>query len=84
VVRLLPEMGANVAAKDRNGLTALHWATRNGHEAIVRVLLEQNGTNVVAKDNVELMAEYWAAWNGQEAVVEVLRTRVKTYRRNSI
>jgi hypothetical protein len=32
------------------GGTALHWAVRMGHEAVVRLLLEHN-VNVNAKDN---------------------------------
>ena len=38
VVRLLLEFKADVDTKDNNGETALYWAARSGHEAVVRLL----------------------------------------------
>jgi len=34
-VRELFENGTDVKSKDKPGRTALHWATSNGHEAVV-------------------------------------------------
>jgi ankyrin repeat protein len=35
VVRLLLEMGANVARKDKSGMTALQFAVGEGYEVVV-------------------------------------------------
>ena len=55
--------------------TALIWATENGHEAVVRLLLE-DGADVNATlrfpGREEEMAQIWAAENGHEAVVRLL------------
>jgi ankyrin repeat protein len=41
---------SNIAAKERNGKTALHAACERGHEKIVRWLLER-GANVKCYDS---------------------------------
>jgi ankyrin repeat protein len=41
VVQQLVEKGANIKAKMTTGETALHVAAENGHEAIMRLLLEK-------------------------------------------
>lgn len=43
VVRLLIENGADVAAMDKGGRTALQGRARSGHEGVVRRLLEKGG-----------------------------------------
>ncbi len=61
--------GVNVAMK--NGVTALHWAARNGHPDVVRVLLAAKAdVNASAKDRVRPLV--WAAQFGHDAVVDVL------------
>ena len=49
---------------------ALHRAARNGHEAVVRLLLEHEA-NVNAKTNYEETALYLATENGHETVVQL-------------
>ncbi|KAF4763491.1 hypothetical protein HAV15_000099 [Penicillium sp. str.  len=41
IVKLLLEQGADCHFKDNNGRTSLSWAARNGHEAIVKLLLDK-------------------------------------------
>jgi len=41
VVRLLLNNGANPESKDASGWTPLSWASENGHESVVRLLLEK-------------------------------------------
>ena len=41
MVELLLEKGADVESKDTEGQTPLSWAAKNGHEAVVNVLLEK-------------------------------------------
>ena len=69
-LRLL-EQKADVDAKDKDGETALHWATRSGHEAVVRLLLEHKA-DVDAKDKERETALHRATRNGHEAVVRLL------------
>jgi hypothetical protein len=68
---LQSEKGADVEAEDSGGRTALLWASRNGHEAVVRLLLEQ-GADVEAKDSGGQTALLWASRNGHEAVIRLL------------
>ena len=49
IVKDLIEKGANIEAKDQDGLSALHWASEYGHLEIVKHLLEK-GANPGAKD----------------------------------
>jgi len=63
----------NINAADCMGNTALMWAVRGGHEAVVKVLLEQEG---VDPDHVDheygRTALIWAIIAGHEGVVKML------------
>ncbi len=63
--------GADVNARDRDGLTPLIWAAIQGHEEVVRVLLEQ-GANLEARNNNGDTALMWASVMGHKEVVELL------------
>ena len=71
MVQLLLRKGGNVAAKDDNGWTALHFAAASGHEAVVRLLLAE-GVDVATKDSLGQTALHFAAESGHEAVVQLL------------
>jgi ankyrin repeat protein len=58
--------------RDTNGRTPLSWAAENGHEAIVKQLLDTGKVDVNSKDNSGLTLLSWAALNGQEATVKQL------------
>jgi ankyrin repeat protein len=60
-----------VFSKDDNGATLLHYAARNGHKAVVDLLLA-NKAVVNAKDDRGNTPLHGAAVCGQEAVVELL------------
>jgi ankyrin repeat protein len=63
--------GARLDLKDSFGRTPLSWAAQNGHEAVVKQLLEK-GTDIDLKDGFGCTPLSLAADNGQEAVVKQL------------
>jgi ankyrin repeat protein len=62
----------DVKQKDFDKEKALCWAVWNGHEAVVRLLLEK-GTDVETKGNNGGAALYWATKNGHNAIVKLLK-----------
>ncbi len=60
MTKLLLEKGANVNARDDDGLTALHLASGDGCLRIARLLLEK-GANANARDNEGNTALYYAS-----------------------
>lgn len=71
-MRLLLEHEADIEAKDEDGETALYWAARNRHEAVIRLLLKHQA-DIGAKDKDGATALHCPAWNGYEAVVRLLQ-----------
>jgi len=74
IVRLLLEMGVDVTAKVRGGVTPLIMAAAHGHKGIVTLLLN-NGSDVNEKNDSGATALHWAASKGHEAVVRLLLER---------
>ncbi|KAJ2983856.1 hypothetical protein NQ176_g381 [Zarea fungicola] len=64
----------NVDQKDTWGRAPLSLAVKNGHAAVVELLLATNKVNVDARDNWGGTPLLHAARNGHAAVVELLRT----------
>ncbi|KAL6890890.1 ankyrin repeat-containing domain protein [Trichoderma evansii] len=69
-------VGAGLNMIEKKAMTPLHHAADNGHEAVVRLMLE-SGSNLESKEY-----EYggrtplsWAAENGHEAVVRLLLSK---------
>ncbi|KAF3147187.1 hypothetical protein TWF703_000027 [Orbilia oligospora] len=52
--------------------TPLWCAAKNGHEAVVKLLVDR-GADMEAKDNYEMTPLQCAAENGHEAVVKLLK-----------
>ena len=57
VVRFLIVKGADVNAKDDNGLTPLHWSAREGHLEVVQALIKSgsNFDGLSREDVVDLL-----------------------------
>lgn len=72
-MRLLIDKGAAIDLTNSVGQTALHWAARGGHEAVVTLLLEK-GAGVDLTDSDGQTTLSWAARGGNEAVVKLLTT----------
>ena len=71
MAKLLLEQGADVAAADNDGDTALSFAARGGHEAVAQLLL-QHGADATAANNDGTTALMYAAEGGHEAVAQLL------------
>ncbi|KAJ5219205.1 FabD/lysophospholipase-like protein [Penicillium cinerascens] len=72
VQMILENEGADVAAKDGSGKTALIWAVEKGHKDVAQVLIT-NGADVNAKDMNEWTALHTAVANGYGELAELLR-----------
>jgi ankyrin repeat protein len=59
--------------KSQYGLIPLSWATRNGYDTVVKLLLAQDGVDPGLKDSQYGQTPLsWAADFGREAVVKLL------------
>ena len=61
----------NINAKDRDGWTALIWASCKGDLEIVKLLVE-SGADIDAKDNDGWTALMRASWRGYSEIVQYL------------
>ncbi|PVH72419.1 hypothetical protein DL98DRAFT_397103, partial [Cadophora sp. DSE1049] len=59
-------------SKDKYGQTPLSWAARNGHEAVIKLLLSTGKVEADSEDENSRTPLSWAAQNGHEAVVKLL------------
>ena len=66
-----PKRLYHLRKRDGYGMTALMWAARTGHEAVVRLLLEE-GADVNAKNKSGETALMGAANKGYETIVRLL------------
>ena len=69
---------ADLDSKDTVGRTPLSWAAENGHEGVVKLLLDTGKTEVDSKDTFGQTPLSWAARNGYEGVVKLLLDTGKT------
>lgn len=71
-LNLLLDDGANIEARDpRRGATALMWSAHEGHNEIVRFLL-QKGAAIDASQERQRSALWYAAQQGQQKAAEIL------------
>lgn len=76
VKRLVEDHDADVNFTDKFNRTALLMAAKNGHKAVVEILLAKGGIALDLKDNLHGRTPLsWAAGLGHEAIVELLLTR---------
>jgi ankyrin repeat protein len=70
-VKRLIEKGADVNAKDNEGITALMYAVAFEHPEMVKLLIDA-GADVNAKDNEGITALMVASFEGYTDIVELL------------
>jgi ankyrin repeat protein len=51
------------------------WAAKDGHGAVVKLLLAEDGVDPDSQDNIGQTPLGWATGNGHEAVVKLLLAR---------
>lgn len=73
VKRLIGRGMADINSKCYGSLSALHWAARNGHMAVLRLMLDTDEVDVDLKDGAKRRTPLtWAAKGGHETVVRLL------------
>ena len=72
VAALLLKHGAKVNDTTSSGMSALHWAARNGHVGLVKLLLRQEGIRRNSKDSNDQTPMLGAAENGFIDIVKLL------------
>jgi hypothetical protein len=73
-VKRLVERGANVDARDAEGLTPLAWAAQYGRADVATYLIQQHA-NLNPADKYGFTPLMWAAQEGHQSVLEVLLTK---------
>jgi len=75
VASLTKAQGCEINQGDCIGYTPLLWAARNGHDGVVRLLLEQEDVDPDRPNDGNNTPLSWAANNGHEEVVKLLLDR---------
>jgi ankyrin repeat protein len=72
-VRMLLDHGARVNGADREGVTALMWAARDGHKDTMQLLLDR-GADIDTRDHLGQTALMWAATarSNATAIIQML------------
>jgi hypothetical protein len=72
---MLLKNGFHQDPKDGHGRTPLSYAAENGHEAVIRLLVDRDDVEADSKDKYGRTPLWRAAGNGHEAVVKLLVDR---------
>ena len=77
VIEAMIDSGANLKLnkKDHYGQTPFSWAAREGHETVVRLLIERDDVDINSRDDLGRTPLSWAVRNGHEAIVLLLTER---------
>jgi ankyrin repeat protein len=71
-VALLLEAGANINDRDKEGKSALHYASIKGHVEVVKRLLQDKDIHINASDEQSCTALIYAAAHKHTRVIELI------------
>ena len=63
-IKMLMQNGADIQASNSNGLTVIHFASRNSNQEVVEFLLKSNKISVNAADNLNKTPLMYACYDG--------------------
>ena len=63
-IKMLIQNGADIQASNSNGLTVIHFASRNSNQEVVEFLLKSNKISVNAADNLNKTPLMYACYDG--------------------
>ena len=66
------ERGADIHAKDKNDKTALHWAVRGDHKAVIALLVEKGVGDITTEDSHHYTPLGLALARGDQEMVAIL------------
>ncbi|KAH7116583.1 hypothetical protein B0J13DRAFT_459072, partial [Dactylonectria estremocensis] len=72
ILQRVKQSNVDIDSKDEWGRTPLSWAAGNGHEAIVRLLLDSDRVEIDSKDEWGRTPLWWAAALEHDAIVKLL------------
>jgi len=75
VTALMNASGSQINQRDCGGNTPLLWASKNGHDGVVKLLLRGEGIDPNGPDSWGYTPLSWAAYIGHELVVKLLLGR---------
>jgi ankyrin repeat protein len=56
IVHILMERSMDVNLADRNAWTAMIWALKEGHDSVLKLLLQTDGIDINTKSDIDLTA----------------------------
>ncbi len=76
-VRMAVKQGIPIDARNIDGVTPLHEAARNGHQALVTIMVKELGADVNVRDNQGATPLRYAFINGHHALASYMVSNLR-------